>query len=270
MGGGPEKVTQTTAPPAYAQPYLERLAKEANAAYGGGKLGQVASVDPEQRKAQEAMLSYIYGPQAQQVTGGAQQALGQLLTATDIGNNPALIPYIEAQNKLLTQAYQEQLLPAITGESVLTGGVGGSRQGVAQGLAAGRTAQAIGTSTAQQLSDAYRAGLQAQAQGLALAPTIQQLPLSLYGVGQAIGDVRQAQTQAELGTEERALQSYGDLLTRAAGSYGTATAPGATTNPITSALGGAASGAYIGSQIGAVGGPMGAGIGAILGLLAGL
>lgn len=61
-------------------------------------------------------------------------------------------PYLPQQSQAITnqvnQNLQQQQLPGINSGAIAAGGFGGSRQGVAQGLAIGQTNQALGNSLA--------------------------------------------------------------------------------------------------------------------------
>lgn len=270
MGSGGDKtVVQQNEPPKYVQPYLENLAKNSQGLYERGGLAPVAGFNPEQTRAQQGVLDFVYSPQTQQGVQTAQNSLTGLLTASDVANNPVVQNLLNTQTNAITQAYREQILPSITGESVMTGGIGGSRQGVAQGLAAERTAGAIGDSATQLLSNAYSRGLTAQAQGLALAPGITQLPLQLYGAAEAVGGQRRSMDQAQQEQERMALKQLGELLGISTGGANTSTQTesGGETNSLLAGLGGAATGMTVGAKLGgSVGGWWGAGIGALIGL----
>ena len=255
---------------------MEDLAKNAQGLYERGGLAPVAGFDPAQTRAQQSILDFVYSPETGQRLDTARSSLEGLLTASDVANNPIVQNLLKSQSGLITQAFQEQVLPSITGESVMTGGVGGSRQGVAQGLAAGRTSQAIGDASTQLLSNAYSRGLTAQAQGLALTPGIEQLPLQLYGAAEAVGGQRRLLGQAQQEQEQEALRQLGELLGIATGGGGTGTqtTAGGRSNALLSGVGGAATGASLagmltGAKAGSAAGWWGAGIGALIGLFSG-
>lgn len=222
-GGGPETTTQTTAPPAYVQPYLERLAQEASVLQQSGSLAPVAGQNATQRQANQAALGYIYDPSTTDYLTNLRSANQNLINAPDLNNNPYINDYIKANADAITRSYNEQILPGITSEAVQTGGVGGSRQGVAQGLAAGRTSEAVANSTSDILNQAYLSGLSAQAKGLALAPSTLGAPLDLFGAAQRVGQNEQQQEQLQLDAPARSLQRLGELLGLSTGGGGTTT-----------------------------------------------
>lgn len=68
-------------------------------------------------------------------------------------------PYIQDQANAITQQYnnnlQNNILPSINSGAMMAGGFGGSRQGVAQGLAIGQSQQGLGNSLANLYGNAY-------------------------------------------------------------------------------------------------------------------
>lgn len=191
-------------------------------------------------------------------------------------------PYLPQQSQAITnqvnQNLQQQQLPGINSGAIAAGGFGGSRQGIAQGLAIGQTNQALGNSLAnlnfnawnqdqqnqlqsRQIDNSYNLGLgnlglgQMQAQqgfytqqrGLDLqqaglgANLVGQGNTGLQQGGQGLYNLGLTQQQAPL----NALQSYAQLLSPFTGLNSSTqnTAPGAST--LGSALGGALTAAQL-------------------------
>ncbi len=73
-------------------------------------------------------------------------------------------PYLPQQSQAITnqvnQNLQQVQLPGINSQAIAAGGFGGSRQGVAQGLAIGQTNQALGNSLANLNFNAWNQGEQ--------------------------------------------------------------------------------------------------------------
>jgi hypothetical protein len=153
--------------------------------------------------------------------------------------DPAMSSYIEAAQRPLYQQLTEQVLPNVRGGAITAGGFGGSRQGIAEGLSAGRTAQAAGDVGTKIAGDRYatnvgalqnryatnvaadqaryatnvnaeqqrlelmqrakQGDIQALTQLLALTPTVQQAQVQPAITTSGVGDVQQQQAQAELG-----------------------------------------------------------------------
>ena len=89
---------------------------------------------------------------------GAQQ---NLLNAGGAGGNPVLQGNIDQLSNQLNRNFTEQINPTITGEAINSGGLGGGRQGVAQGIAARGTQEAIAQGTQALQSNAFGQSLQA-------------------------------------------------------------------------------------------------------------
>lgn len=269
MSGGSKSQTSTqqVEPPAYLQPYLQQLANQSTQAYNQGQLGYVAPFTPEQIQAQRQLLNYAQGPAAQQIPQGVQSAyLNALQLSQDPTKNPYLAGTVNAAIQPLTQQFQQTVLPGISDQSVVSGNVGQSREGIAQGIAGQQYLQGVGNISNSIYNQALTQGLQLVPQLTALGPTVQQLQLSPASILEAVGSTRQQQQQLEGGQQQQALQAWAALLSAGSpGSTTTFTGPANTTSPLLGALGGAATGA----SVGAIGGPYGAGIGAGLGALIG-
>lgn len=134
----------------------------------------------------------------QNVVGPAQQAFGALLQP---GPNPELGNLIQNAQFYVNENLQENLLPAIGDSANLAGQLGGTRQGVAEGIVtrdANRLSGEIATNLTAQDFDRRQQQLLAT---LSLAPQIGQLPFipldqlartlgrpTVLGEGQAKGD----------------------------------------------------------------------------------
>lgn len=242
-----------------SMPYLTSFAKTPPQAYPGSA---VAPFDPLQVAGQEGALSAAGGPQAGIVgsAGTAQQRLtsGELLTPA---SNPALRDTIAAGTRPIIEDLLFKALPAIRGEASTTGNFGSSRQALAEGLATGKAAQAVGDTGAKIASTGYLAGLDALTKGVGLAPQTANAQLIPALTTSGVGDVRQAMTQALLG-EDVSKFNYNQLLpllvgqklaSIAAGIPGgsvTTTASGPQSNPIMSGLGLASTGLGLLGDIG--------------------
>ena len=293
-GGGssaPQQVTQTTKTDPWPgqEPFLRDVFQQAQQQFRqqGPEFfpGQTfAGFDPLQQQAQQQALQFSQGPGqqfAQNLMGAHQFALGPVL---DPQQNLAIQSAAEGAIRPLFQELTETTLPAIRGEAVGAGQFGGSRQGIAEGLAAGRTSQAAGDVTSRIFSDAYQQGLDSFTRGLALAPQTLGAAMMPFQLTEAVGSQRQFMDQQAINeaiarhnaaeTLERAkLAEFSNLIQ---GQFGGQTAADITgmqqfgqTSPIASALGGASAGAGIGATFGGIGGPIGAGIGALVGLFGG-
>lgn len=235
MGGGQQSSTQTTQQILSPEqqrlldpviPVAENFVKNPPKAFGGSG---VAGFDPLQQMAQQMIIGASNGmlPMlGQQQAGGnaLMQGGGAVLgnqvgaqnflmsgAALDPNMNPALARVTDAATRPLIDAFQRQIMPSIANDAVSAGGFGGTRQGIAEGIAASDLQRQVGDISAQVQNNAYSQGLQAMAQlagqapgsasiaqGLDRMPQILNsslLPAQLTG---AVGDVRQGMTQAQL------------------------------------------------------------------------
>jgi hypothetical protein len=188
--------------------------------------------------------------------------------------NPAFQGALDAAIRPQIQTFNETIMPSIRRNALMSGQYGGSRQGIAEGLAARGLTTSIGDIVARMSADQYNqaAGRQLQAAGMAPIFTGMQLqaaerPAQLMT---GLGGYRQ---QLEQPFYQEPWQRLSWLSQFSGGSPGmTTTAPGPTSNPLLSVGGGAMAGLGLAGQIGlpatmAAMGPFAAG-GALLGLLA--
>lgn len=278
FGGKPENSTETTyrlGPEQkqifeYALPFLTKFAS--NPPTLPTESG-VAPFNTIQQEAQANALSAARGAQTNLAQRGAQATnfvLGDVLYP---GSNPALQSTIDAAVRPINETLTSQVLPNIRSEFRGLGQYGGSRQGIAEGIASRGALNAAGDTAAQVATSGYQSGLDALGRGLALLPQTQQAQVAPASTIGAVGDVQQSYEQAilsELLSRFNAQQylplSIGQELLSTIGAMpgGTSVATGSTpkSSPISSALGGAAVGAQFG--------PWGAAAGGGLGLLASL
>lgn len=238
----------------------------------------IAGFDPSQTAGQNTVLQ---GAQTQTALGGSGAAATQRWldpSALDVNNNPAVQGMLDANRRSVADQLMQTALPGVRDAAVATGNFGSSRQGIAEGVAVGKAANALADANSRTLSAAYDTNVQSQLKALGLLP---QTTANVTTGGQtqsAVGDVRQALDQARL-SEQVGNFNYDQLapflqskeimslLTGLPGGTTTSTASTPQKNPLTGALGGAASGASLGSFLGPVGSGVGAGIGALLSFL---
>lgn len=195
-------------------------------------------------------------------------------------------PYLQDQTNAITQTatnnLRQNILPNIGGGAVAAGGYGGSRQGIAEGLAIGQTNQGISNAVANLQGNAYQfdqanetnrmglnnqynlglgnLGLQNQQQGLnfytqqrGLDQSGAQLGANLVnsanagyvGQGAGIGQLGATQQQAPW----TALQNASNIYSQFSGLGGTQTQT-QPNSPFGNAVGGALAGAQVGSNLG--------------------
>lgn len=154
----------------------------------------VAGIDPLQAKGGE-MIVDAAGNLSPYISG-AQGASSRLFSGEfmDPSSNPYLAKSAQAAINPIFEQLTETALPSIRGDAGLTGNVGSSRQGLAEGTAIGKATQAAGDITSGMYSDAYGQGLNAMVQGLSMAPQIADLS---FMPGRAISDVGTARRDIE-------------------------------------------------------------------------
>jgi hypothetical protein len=159
--------------------------------------------------AQQMAIQNAYGAQNQ--VSGMQNAVNWGLTqAQDPANNPYLQNAITAAVRPITESYTDSggVMSQIRDGAGMAGQYGSSRQGIAEGLAAGRYADAVGDTSAKLSYDAYEKGLDTFAKTLAFAPEAMNAGMTpstwLSGVG-----AQQENYQQELENYQAASREWG-------------------------------------------------------------
>lgn len=292
MGGSTKQpqVTQTTTnvmSPEQKQifdlafPYAQQAASQPIQQFQGTG---IAPLNADQLAAQEAAKT------AGQTGGGlASQAAAtqsQLLDPSfqlDVAHNPYLQGANAAVTGQVTRNLNENILPGIATGSTQAGGAysgGSSREGIAQGLAIGRTNQDLADALAKAQYSAYQSGVQNLNTAIGQNPTVQEQQLFNPLTLGAVGAQNQAQTQAQLDEQIRNFytgqelpmlqaQQLFSLISGMPGGGTTSTANGTVpgVNKFAAGAGGALAGAQIGSIVPGVGTGIGAVGGGLLGLL---
>lgn len=290
-GGGSDSTTTATtqnySPEEAAQ--RARVQEEASRIYNTSAPGissssypgaQVTPFSPETIAAQNLATQ----------NAGAQQAGVDLMNqglnygiagAMDVQNNPYLQSAISAALRPVTQQYVDPggVLSSIRTNATDAGQFGGVRQGVAEGIAAGRyTQNAMGIASGMA-NDAYKTGQDTFTKTMAMAPQTLQaasIPVNtLSGVGAQKENLGQEQAAYNanaqmwgLNAPWAPLQNYASIVYGGANPSTVSTSDGAApaSGGARGGLGGAASGAMMGMAIPGVGPLLGAGLGGLAGL----
>lgn len=163
----------------------------------------------------------------------------------DVNSNPYLQGLISSLNDNVTRSFNEQILPNLRRGTVLNGGTGttGSRQGIAEGIAARGTSEAIADQTAQILANQYNTQQQnilgANQLAAGAGSNLFLAPEAAIG---AVGDIQAAKVVEEQLKELQRLQLIQGPFQLAApflGSNSTQTTPGQSLNPLQALIGGA-------------------------------
>lgn len=257
-----------------AMPYIKAYGAQAPQRYGGST---VSDFNPNQTGGQQGVLDAAGNMDA---VARAAAGANQFMTSGSMWDpkyNTALQGTIDATTRPIVQNYQEQVLPGIRSDAISSGNFGGSRQGVAEGIAARGEQQAIGDTAAKTTEDLYKTNVDAQLKAMGLAPTVQGALMAPGQAQSAVGDVQQAMSQAKLnelvqnffadtgGLDFAKAKDIMSLLGGMPGGQTVSTGSVPRPNMAMSTLGGAASGAALGSAImPGAGTAVGAGAGAIM------
>jgi len=135
---------------------------------------------------------------AQALLPGAASALGTALTAPNIEQNPFAMRAIDAALGRVTNQYTDPngVLANIRGGASGAGQYGGSRQGIAEGIAAREYGNTMADTAANMATTMYGQGLDTMTRGIALAPTVMQagqIPASMLS---AVGTQQEGFQQA--------------------------------------------------------------------------
>ena len=159
--------------------------------YQGGRL---ADQDANIRQAQEEQLMLSgQGGDLRRMVGQQQDAFGNLLGAGDI-NNDLTQRQIGDLADTVGENFNRVIMPSINQGATGAGQFGSSRQGVAQGIAAGDAANAISRGATQALLGGQQTALQAQS----MAPSSIGLGLLPSQVQQDVGNQRSNLAQSQL------------------------------------------------------------------------
>jgi len=180
-------------------PFLQDLFSRAQVASQG------PTTSPLEQQGQQSAIDYAnqLGPQVQSAQGAQQFLTNPGLLSPD--SNPFLAQTAQAATSPIMQALMEQILPSIRGGAIGAGGFGGSRQGIAEGIASRGALKQIGDTTANIFSNAYEQGLNALQGGLQTAPQTAELGLL---PSQIMSQVGQEQRTAPL----QQLEAFKSLL----------------------------------------------------------
>ncbi|MFQ5741999.1 MAG: hypothetical protein ACE5HV_00240 [Acidobacteriota bacterium] len=210
----------------------------------------IVPFNPLQQQAQQQALGVAGGP-AQGIADQAALAQNFLLGPVLFPeSNPALQGAIQAATRPLERTFTQQTLPNIRQGAISAGQFGGSRQGIAEGLAAQGFQQQVGDVSATLANQAFQSGLEALTRSLIFAPQTAQLGLLPSSITAGVGQQQQAQEQAFLSEEAQRFlaeqiipfataQDVAALAFGVGGGTSTTTAqgPGTSTDPLQAILG---------------------------------
>ena len=283
-GGGSSKSTTSTKveiPPEF-YPYLYGSSGVLPAAQSLYKKGQLSPVPTKSATTTTAQNMALDTANQLQNTWLPQfQSLyNDMSNQQQLSGSQQLTNAMNAASADLKSQYANVTNPAIEDAALSAGQFGGSRQGIAEGLAKSELDKNILNTNAQLQYGALAQDVQNKLAGQQLAGSysatlanLMQAPTTLYS---QVGNAQDAYADAVKAAPAANLANYSEIIrSMLPGTNSATTTSGGGTSKTKSVLGGAASGAAMGSMLagassGAIAGPVGMGVGAALGGLAGL
>ena len=206
MGGQPSNVTQTNkvelSPEqkkifGFAEPMIEQYASKPVEQYSGTG---IVGFNPLEEQGQQSALAAIPGIQSNATA--ATNAQNLLLDPGFMLNpNQYLAPAADAVRRQATTALTEDVLPKIASGAKVSGGPysgGATRQGVAEGVATGKTNQGISDAVAKMYLDNYSKGLSTMSDATKNNAAVMQQALFPSQVESAVGAQKRSMEQAKL------------------------------------------------------------------------
>jgi hypothetical protein len=205
MGGRAKQTQQTTSTtqlPSNQQGNVDLLQQAAGDLYRSGGpqyYGGQTYADPTQNQVAGRAQNTGYATGAGQNFIDQYQGGEQTWLNPDNIFNPSNIPgFKQAQQSLIDDTntnLNRNILPSITGNSINTGDLGGSRDAIARGVAAGDAQRGLTSSLASMNLGAYNTGVNQYNNAAARAPTTFNLGLAPGQVQQGVGADQQGDIQ---------------------------------------------------------------------------
>jgi len=198
-GGGNSKTTNT--PWAAQQPYLKDIFANAASQFETSKGAALPNtqVDPNANIEAGWQGSLDYANTAgQDLTGTATKGFGDLIGTLDVANSPLVQNQIGQANRQVTEDFNRNIMPTIGVDALTAGQYGGSRQGVAEGMAASNAQNIMADQATDIMSDAFKTGSQNAQFAVSQAPSIWSMGNMPSSVQGAVGQDQSAWEQAQL------------------------------------------------------------------------
>jgi hypothetical protein len=206
---------------------------------------------PETQVAQNVAVQNAAAAQDQirAINSGVQYGLNG---AMDVNNNPHLQQAMQAAIRPITESYTDPngVMSQIRTGAEQAGQFGGSRQGIAEGIAAGRYAQQVGDTTAKIATEGYNKGQDTFQKTLMFAPQALEAGMTPVNWLSSVGAQKEglAQQQEDYGAAQRTwdinapwmpLQNYANIVLgqNASGTSTTSTGPSAQRSALGQAVG---------------------------------
>ena len=272
--GGSSSTTSTKVeiPPEF-QPYLygsSGVLPDAQSLYKSGQLSPVPTKSATTTTAQNMALDTAN--QLQNTWLPQFQSLyNDMSNQQQLSGSQQLTDAMNAASADLKSQYANVTNPAIEDAALSAGQFGGSRQGIAEGLAKSELDKNILNTNAQLQYGALAQDVQNTLAGQQLAGSysatladLMQAPTTLYS---QVGNAQDAYADAVNAAPAANLANYSEIIRSMLPGTNSATTTSGGTSTTKSVLGGAASGAAMGSMFGPWGTAIGAGVGGLAGLL---
>lgn len=271
-GGGSSSSTSVEIPKEL-QPYIvgpNGVLPEASNMFQSGGFGQADQPGATTQQAWQSgldftdMMNSTLNPQSMQ--------LFQSLSTPKATSGAALDSAIGAATNPLKEQYARVTSPSIEDAAIAAGGMGGSRQGIAEGLAKSELDKNVSNLDAsmryQALVDDTNRALQGEVYASQFLPTLLSTLATPTNTLSTIGQQQDYFTNLSDKSDLNNLLGYGDFIRQFIPGANTSTTQSAGGSKLGGALAGAGSGAMIGTQImPGWGTAIGAGVGALGSLL---
>ncbi len=201
-GGGGKQTTNTVAQPwEGAQDYLHQLLGTGSALskegvdyskeYVGMTPGQLDAIENIKR-------FYGQGGAYEQALGQGRSTLEQMLMAPETAPTSAPVQaMIQAGQQGLSTQLAEEIMPQIRSGASAAGQYGSTRQGVAEGVAIGKTQQAQADLATEVMGQAYQEGLKQRTIGMGMLPQMLQMEAQPAQAMASIEDMLRGEQQSE-------------------------------------------------------------------------
>ena len=278
-GGGSSKSTTSTKveipdefkPYLYGAPGTTGIIPTAEKLYKSGQLSPTPTKSATTSTAEKMALNTADNIQSQWLPQ-FQNLYNSMSNQQQLSGSQQLTDAMNAASSDLKSQYANVINPTIEDAALSAGQFGGSRQGIAEGLAKSELDKNILNTNAQLQYGALAQDVQNKLAGQQLAGNyssvltdLMQAPTTLYS---QVGNAQDAYTDAVKSAPASNLTSYAELIrSMIPGTNSSSKTSGGGTSTARSVLGGAASGAAVGSMFGPWGTAIGGGIGALGGLL---
>lgn len=250
---GTTQTTSQTNYPEFQLPAIQNLLSEANRLYtaGGPKAYQdprVVGFNPLETEGQQ-YITDVARTSLPAINDRAASYAGYNLHE---GLDPASNPYFQSSLNAAIRPVQENLLnsvlPSIRTQSRLAGTYGGSRQGIAEGLATKAAIDQAGSITSQMSANEYNNAQQRGLQTLSFLPTLAQQMTQPGQILSSVGETQRNLSQAQLNDliskfdyeqnlPYQNLANYANLVHSPFGSVGTSTVQGPQASGLNQAIG---------------------------------